>query len=542
MSVTEEFVQDFSILDKAAVGVVLIHTREPRRTEVVLHEFSILSEMPFMAWDAVNGWKVFNKGSEEDHETEAIKEPYAAMRRIDDLDNEDKKNAWTHGVFVMHGVHWVLPKHPLLVQLLQQYVDDFSRTHQRLVLLVPEGFSLPQELQNDVQILDFPLPSEGEIAESLKLIIEDSLSGSKEEVFDDREKALLARNAAGMTQVEVESSYAKAIATNADTWPATEFAPFNATVMKSKTEVIKRSEVLELMKPVNFDTVGGLDLLKGYIIQRKRAFTDEARAFGVDQPKGIMLVGPSGTGKSLCAKAIASALQIPLIKFDIGKVFGSLVGQSEEQVRSALKQLEACGNIVCLLDEVDKGLGGAHQAGGDSGVSKRVLGTILTHMQESTAPVYWVFSANRVDGLPPELLRKGRLDEVFCVTVPNIVERREILNIHLRKRKQDPANIKMVERAAEFSKGYSGSEIEAAVAEGVNMAFHAGRKQVETADIITQLQIMKPLSVAFKEDFDKMSSWASNNARASSTSCEDKQDTEAVSTAPTPRKRRLGGN
>jgi SpoVK/Ycf46/Vps4 family AAA+-type ATPase len=245
------------------------------------------------------------------------------------------------------------------------------------------------------------------------------------------------------------------------------------------------------------------------------------------------------TGKSLCAKAIAGVLGLPLIKFDVGRVFGSLVGQSEERVRSALKQLEACAPVTVLLDEVDKGLGGAHTSGGDSGVSKRVLGTILTHMQESGAPIYWVFSANRTDGLPPELLRKGRLDEVFCVTVPSSREREQIFDIHLRKRKQDPSKIKCLDKAVEFSEGYVGSEIEAAVAEAVNQAFHTGAKAVTVHDIIQQLNVMKPISVAFKDDFDAMAKWAQNNARMSSTPIEDKAS--PVQGQVTRRKRVTGG-
>jgi len=337
-------------------------------------------------------------------------------------------------------------------------------------------------------------------------------------------------------------AFSKAIISNIATWPQTEFDDFNKVLLQSKTEVIKRSEVLEMMDSRGFEEVGGLDLLKEYVRNRKDAFGDEARDFGVDRPKGIVLIGPSGTGKSLSAKAVAGTLSVPLIKFDVGKCFGSLVGQSEERVRSALKQLDAVGNAVVLLDEVDKGLGGAHQAGGDSGVTKRILGTLLTHMQESQSPIYWVFSANRIDGLPPELLRKGRMDEIFCVTTPNQHERREIFEIHLRKRKKDPAKIKMLDKAVDFSEGYVGSEIEASVAEAVNIAFHDGKRGVTVHDIIAQLNVMKPISVAFKEDFDAMARWAKNNARAASSGIETPKPPQQEKGRPAPRRRRqIGG-
>ncbi len=513
MSDTKKFARDFNVLSGAAVGVVVVHTREPLRTQQTLHELAFEKSKPFRVWDVVHGWRVYSDLPTEKPTKEPIYDAYSALRRITDMENEGR-NAWTDGLFVMHYPHWVLPKHPGFIQCLKHYVGMFAETSQRLVLLAPEGFTLPAELQNDLMTMDFPLPSADEIEECLEGVFADSTESTVG--YTAEQKGTLVRNAAGMTRMEAETAFAKAVVANSATWPETDFETFNKVLLEAKTEVIKRSEVLEMMDTQDFSQVGGLDLLKEYVSQRKDAFTDEARDFGVDCPKGIMLLGPPGTGKSLCAKAISGVLGLPLIKFDVGRVFGSLVGQSEERVRSALKQLEAAAPVVCLLDEVDKGLGGAHQAGGDSGVSKRVLGNILTHMQESTKPIYWVFSANRTDGLPPELLRKGRLDEVFCVTVPNSREREEILTIHLRKRKQSITKIAGMDKVIAASKGYVGSEIEAAVAEAVNMAYHDGKRKVTSDDMIEQLKIMKPISVAFKEDFDRMAEWAANNARAAS--------------------------
>jgi len=536
---TEGFVRQLNILTGAGVGVILVHTREPHRTEEVLREVAFSKARPFKVWDIVYGWKHYPDNPTDKVTYEKMPDAFGALARINDVTGNGS-NAWGEGYFAMHYPHWVLPKHPAFIQCLKHYVRQFAESKQRLILLVPEGFSPPQELQNDLQILDFPLPSEGELAESLEEVIQSGLpEGVTAEVFSDEERQTLVRNATGMTKLEAEAAYAQAIITNNDSWPETEIADFNAVLLKSKTDVVKRSEVLELMEAETFDDVGGLELFKEYVHQRRRAFSEEAREFGVDVPKGIMLVGPPGTGKSLCAKASAASLGLPLIKFDVSRVFGSLVGQSEGRVRSALSQLEAMAPCVALIDEVDKGLGGAHTSGGDSGVSRRVLGAILTHMQESKAPVYWVFTANRVNVLPPELIRKGRLDEVFCVTMPNVTERREILAIHLRKRKQNPKKVTGLKKAVQGSRGFVASELESAVAEAVNQAFHRGCK-VTGVLILEQLADMKPISVAFKEDFEYMMQWAQSNARLTSVP-EDEPVTVSVATTNEcpPRRRRL---
>lgn len=513
---TEEFVRDFNILSGAGVGVVMVHTREPHRTQTVIQEVSYEKQLPFKVWDAVYGWRHYPDNLKEKIKVQKCPDPYNALRMIADLDN-DGKDEWKEGYFLMHYPHWIMAKHPGFIQCLKHYVRAFAETKQRVVLLVPESYLPPLELQNDLMILNFPLPAADEIEQSLRQIISDGMDeGTKLDPFKPKQIEVLVANAQGMTKLESENAFAEAIITNRETWPKTSLKDFNKVLLECKVDVVKRSEVLELMEPSTFDEVGGLDLFKEYISQRSKAFGQEARDFGVDVPKGIMLIGPPGTGKSLCAKASSSALGLPLIKFDVSKVFAGIVGQSEERVRSALGMVEAMAPCVALIDEVDKGLGGAHKSGGDSGVSQRVLGSILTHMQESKAPVYWVFTANRIDSLPPELIRKGRLDEVFCVTIPNIVERMEIMKIHLRKRKQEPSKVKGLNRAVEKSKGFVASEIESAIAEAVMQAFNDGSKV--TGDlIVAQLADMKPISIAFKSEFDSMMQWAQNNARLTST-------------------------
>jgi SpoVK/Ycf46/Vps4 family AAA+-type ATPase len=342
-----------------------------------------------------------------------------------------------------------------------------------------------------------------------------------------------------MTEFEFETALSKAFITHKALMPNVPLEKVNEVMLETKTDVVKRSEVLELMEPVNMKDVAGLDLAKEWIGKRKKCFSDAAKDFGVDVPKGICAIGPPGTGKTLFAKAIASVLQVPLIRFDVGKVFGGIVGQSEERSRSSLKQIDAMAPCVVLIDEIDKAGIDPRQGGGDSGVSKRVMGAILTHMQETKAPVFWVLTANRVDGLPPELLRKGRLDEVFAVLPPNATERLEVVKIHLRKRKQDPAKIKGLDAIVTRSEGFVSAELEAAVKEAVVEAYDSN-KPVTAELIVRQLEGMKPISEAFAEDFTRMREWAESNARMASTPEEQPEPEHAFRTRT--RRRALDNN
>ena len=277
------------------------------------------------------------------------------------------------------------------------------------------------------------------------------------------------------------------------------------------------------MPPASLSDVGGMHALKEWVAVRKHAFDDLAREHGVDAPKGVAMVGAPGTGKSLAAKAIASELGVPLIRFDVSRVFGSLVGQSEGRVRAALKTIDAIAPCVVLLDEVDKAFD-IRSGSGDSGVGQRVLGAILTHMQESDKEVFWVLTANRTEGLPPELLRKGRLDEVWAVTMPTPADREEIFRIHLRKRNKDVDAVTDMHVAVAAAEGYVPAEMEAAVKEACIRVYDQWIRDGKVGDVppvtgqmlAEELANIKPLSHAFAEQFAAMETWARNHARMAS--------------------------
>jgi SpoVK/Ycf46/Vps4 family AAA+-type ATPase len=262
----------------------------------------------------------------------------------------------------------------------------------------------------------------------------------------------------------------------------------------------------------NIEDVGGMQGLKEWIGQRADCYSDEAKEFGIEPPKGAALVGVPGAGKSLVAKAIASVLNVPLVKIDFSRVFSKFVGDSEQRMHSALKMVEAMAPIVLFADEIDKGLGGAG-GGGDSGTSSRVLGAFLTWLQECKAPVFTLVTANRVNGLPPELLRKGRFDQIFSVGMPTPEERQEVLAIHLRKRGRDIADFNPSEISTFLGKSEKlvSAEIEASVKDGLVLAFHE-KAELEMRHILAAIEDTVPMSVANAEAISAMVEWARNNA------------------------------
>jgi AAA+ superfamily predicted ATPase len=548
MKAKEQYISEWAVLSAAGTGVVLTRAREPHRVIAALKEVAMKSgTLPkYRMWNVLGGWHSYENELAVDQPTARDKaiNPQVALKKIADLDG-DGSNAWDDGLYVMDGLHPFLAGEkpdPVMVAVLRQYAYAFATCEKRLVIVTPESFVLPSELQHDIPVLDYDLPDKAEIESILNEVVEGAFNVNQtpKEVFTKSEKEALVSSASGMTRLEAESAFAQAIVRNLSTFPDVPFDEFNRIVLATKTDVVKRSEVLELMKAGSIKDVGGLDQLKAWIAMRKACFSKEAEDFGADKPKGIALIGPPGTGKSISAKAIAATLGQPLIRFDVSRVFGSLVGQSEGRVRAALKQLEAMAPCVAFIDEIDKA-GLSSNSMNDSGTSTRVLGSILTFMQESPAPIFWLFTANRVAGLPSELLRKGRLDEVFAVLPPNAVEREEILRIHLKARKQNPDSMEGLAEAVQYSEGYVSAEIEAAVKESVIEAFNTG-DQVTGQSIVDQLKNMKPISVAFAEDFESMRSWAENNARLASTP-EVKSDKTLLkvpsSTRPN-RRRRIG--
>ncbi len=387
--------------------------------------------------------------------------------------------------------------------------------------------TIPLELEKELSVLDVPLPTFRDLFQLLKEIVAVVRLGNKARIDLTRDQAeQLIKAAQGLTLSEAENAFAKAIA-NDGVLDKDDIH----LVLEEKRQVIRKSGLLEFVNVEDdLGTVGGLDELKGWLMGRSAAFSEPARKFGLPAPKGLLLLGVQGCGKSLTAKAIATQWALPLLRLDLGRIFSSLIGSSEENMRRAIRVAESVAPAVLWIDEIEKGLSGAAgSAVADSGVSARVFGSLLTWLQEKTAPVFVVATANRVDALPPELMRKGRFDEIFFIDLPASNERREIFRIHLERRKRDPLRFQLDDLAA-ATEGYSGSEIEQGIIAGLYHAFAEGGELTQS-HVLRALQETFPLSSTMGEDIARLRDWSKNRTRPAS---------GLRSAAPTPVASRLG--
>jgi AAA+ superfamily predicted ATPase len=278
-------------------------------------------------------------------------------------------------------------------------------------------------------------------------------------------------------------------------------------ILAEKRQAIGGDGILEYVEsPINLDEIGGLARLKSWLDQRQNCMSEEAVAFGITAPRGILMLGVQGAGKSLSAKAVATAWQRPLLRMDASSLYDRYIGESERRLSDALQQAERMSPVILWIDEIEKGFASAASQSTDGGLSKRMFGTLLTWMQEHTAPVFLIATANDIEALPPELLRKGRFDEIFFVDLPNLEARRQIVSIHLKKRKRDPAQFDTAAIAG-ASEGYSGAEIEQAIISALHDAF-AAKSEVKTEHVLKALKDSPPLSVTMAEKMEALQQWA----------------------------------
>ncbi|KIS28455.1 ATPase [Arthrobacter sp. SPG23] len=433
------------------------------------------------------------------------------------------------GVFIMLDLHAHLgderrPADPQLVRLLRDVAGAFqSGGAARVLIVVAPLLRLPVELEKDVTLVDFALPNEKEIRNVLDaMIAANSTADSRIRIEVDavgRER--LAKAALGLTLNEATNAFARAmvddgVLSNDDVH----------VIMDEKKQIVRKAGLLEFVDvTLNLEDVGGLQNLKRWLAKRNNSWLDEAAEYGIPAPKGVLMTGIPGCGKSLTAKAIAAAWELPLLRLDIGKIFAGLVGSSEQNMRSAIRTAEAAAPCVLWLDEIEKGFSGVSGDAGDGGTSSRVFGSFLTWMQEKTAPVFVIATANKVDRLPPEFLRKGRFDEIFFVDLPTSQERREIWSLHLSKRlKRSKAGAldvtdQLLKELTQNSEGYAGAEIEQAVVASLFDAY-AERRALVNEDLYRAVENMVPLSVTQAEQIAAVRGWASTRAVAA-TAAED---------------------
>jgi MoxR-like ATPase len=434
-------------------------------------------------------------------------------------DNGGRRRARAEGntkaIFVLTNFHHFLDDPGAQAKIIE-IVNEFKSQRKMLVLMSPL-LKLPVELEKDFALVETDLPTK----EDLLPILDAVITGSSGSPPDDAKKAKLVEAALGLTAQEAENAFALSYVRPKQKNKINEcWDP--AVVMEEKCSTLRKTGLLQFYPPgtQGMKMMGGINGLKSWVSRRKRAFTKAAIDFGLPPPKGILMVGVPGTGKSLGAKAIGEELGLPLLRCDIGRIFAGIVGSSEQNARSMIKIAEAVAPCVLWIDEIEKGFAGA-TTGLDSGVGARVMGTILTWMQEKAAPVFVYATANRVDMLPPEMLRKGRFDEIFFVDLPNKEERKEIFEVHLKKRGRErliqtpnnqAASLLDLEYLASKSDKYSGSEIEAAIVDAMYRAFE-NNTELNSIDTVDALDSMVPLSTTMKNEVEALRAWGKGRAR-----------------------------
>ena len=512
-----DFIDLITILTKSSARVLWCPTKETYRAAETLREHANHNSMVYKEWDCIHGWREFKPNAEPPKTGDGATDFFMGLQSIDDVGGGYQKG-WKEGVFVMHYPHWMLGKsgvHFGIVQLLKQYARSFASTKQRLIMLTPAGFVPPVELIDEIATCELALPSHSELRELLTSLVDSTGKMSMVSWMQHEESVTSIVNAgSGLTEPEFRLACGRAMVQNKATWPNTPLSDFLGIVMEAKTEAVKRSEVLSVLKSGDINQIGGLENLKTYLKRCAGWRSKKAKDRKIRTPKGISLIGPPGTGKTLTAMAAGAVLGLPIIRLDIGACFNSLIGESESRLRDALRMIKAMMPCIVFVDEVDKALGGAHQAAGDGGVTKRILGYLLEFMQNEEG-AFFMFTANRTEGLDSALLRKGRLDEVFSVMPPNKHERMEIFKIHLKSRGHDPAKVPNLASAVANSDGFIAAELEAAVESASRDCFDDDTA-MDGNGIVAALKDIKPIKIAFKEDFDKMVEWASRNARPAS--------------------------
>jgi len=372
------------------------------------------------------------------------------------------------------------------------------------VILVDHQDALPDVLKAHSTPFELSLPDAEETERLVRSTVQEL---RKRRAFEVRltksELATAVKNLAGLTRRQIRRTVTDVILED-DAFAADDLN----RILAHKRQLLGagRGALEAVESPATLDEVGGLDALKAWLKQRSRSFEPEAAAYGISPPRGVLLLGVQGAGKSLCAKAIATAWQRPLLRLDAGSLYDSYIGASERRLREALQQAEAMSPVVLWIDEIEKGFASAGSQSSDGGTTKRMFGSLLTWMQEHRHPVFLVATANDIEALPPELMRKGRFDEIFFVDLPGSKARKKIAEIHLRRRGRDPASFDL-RAIALASEGYSGAEIEQGIISALHGAY-ASEGEIDTDAVVSALTSSPPLSVTRREQIAQLRAWA----------------------------------
>lgn len=479
--------QEIDVALRARFTLIVIVSHEEERIVQRVLELCARSKRGLCSWDHAD---FFRRLTGNGADPPAAKDPLSALEAIDQMQGEQ--------VFVLRDFHQCWENQSRVVRKLRNTAEALKYTRKTIIVTTPTG-QIPTELRDTAVVIDVPPPSFDELNAVLSHLLE--TPGVRTQLTDPQ-RARLVNLALGLSANQAQRVFAKAIVTDG----VLDERDLDL-IAEEKRQIIRGSGALEYYTAAeSVNDVGGLETLKDWLRLREVAFREPAKAYGLPPPKGIALIGIPGTGKSLSAKMVANLWRLPLIRFDVGAVFGSLVGESEANIRKALHLAGAVAPCVLWIDELEKALA---TGDGDSGTSRRVLGSLLSWMQDKKQPVFMVATANDIERLPPELLRRGRFDEIFFLDLPNRAEREAIFGVHIRKRRRDPKDFDLP-RLAAAAEGFVGAEIEQAVIDAMYAAFSDPGKpgrEPSSDDIVGALKRLVPMSHSQRERVNYLRTW-----------------------------------
>jgi len=479
------FRDEFKLLLRARYPLIYIPTYEEERLEAAIREeASNQGNRPVYTWDFVDGYQ----GNPNDVGF-GRRNPLQALEFVEKLPES------APAVFILRDYHRFLDD-VAIARKLRNLARLLKSQPKNIVLLSPR-MAITDDLSEVITVLEFPLPGADVIKAEVERLLAATGSGLSVKVLDD-----LVRSCQGLSMERIRRVLTKAIATHGELQ-----SEDVDLVLEEKRQTIRQTQILDFHPATEKITdIGGLDNLKEWLVRRGGAFTDRARQYGLPHPRGLMLVGIQGTGKSLTAKAIAHHWHLPLLRLDVGRLFGGLVGESESRTRQMIQVAEALAPCILWIDEIDKAFSGLGSKG-DAGTTSRVFGTFITWLGEKTTPVFVVATANDIQALPPEMLRKGRFDEIFFIGLPTQEERKAIYNVHISRLRIHNLKNYDLDRLAYETPDFSGAEIEQTLIEAMHIGFSQNR-DFNTDDILEAASQIIPLARTAQEQIEFLQNWA----------------------------------
>jgi SpoVK/Ycf46/Vps4 family AAA+-type ATPase len=479
------FLNEFVLLLKARYPIIYIVTNEEERIEYLIKYCAKkYVARTYYSWDFVEGYQ----GNPNDT-------GFAAKNPLEALDLIDKLTPETATLFVLKDYDNFLKDFSIIRKL--KNLSRSLKTQPKNIVIVSSEINIPDVLKEFITLIEFPLPSYSEILEELNRLTL-SLQQEIEPVTINK----IATACQGLSLERIRKVLSKVIAKYGE---IDEDSP--SLILQEKKQIIQQTQLLEFcLTDKSVSDLGGLDNFKDWLVLREKAFSQEATEYGLPYPKGLLLVGVQGTGKSIAAKIIAHEWNLPLLRLDFGRLFASLIGQSEERVRKMIEIAEALSPCVLWVDEIDKAFAGA-QSSGDSGTTSRVLATFITWLSEKTTPVFIVATANNIDWIPPEIVRKGRFDEIFFLNLPTREERESIFDVHLKRVRPNTLDKFELSLLSQLSKDFSGAEIEQVIIEAMRLGFNE-KREFTNEDILISIQNLIPLARTKSKELNALKEWS----------------------------------